>query len=95
METAAAFLESALAACPFKVEKILTDNGTEFTYNALAEGNKPKGKAHPFGAVCGGRQIEHRTTLARHPWTNGMAGLEPKRSRPTPPSASTTNPRSS
>ena len=72
METATAFLENALAQCPFKVEKILTDNGMEFSYNPLVEEKKPKDKEHPFAALCKEKGIEHRTTLVKHPWTNGM-----------------------
>jgi hypothetical protein len=48
METATAFLKQALAPYPFKVEKMLTDNGIEFSYNLLVEAKKPKdGKVHP------------------------------------------------
>jgi len=78
METATAFLENALAQCPFKIEKLLTDNGIEFSYlcpsgyNPLPDGKKPKDKEHPFVALCKAKQIEHRTTLVKHPWTNGM-----------------------
>jgi len=72
METATTFLESALAQYPFKIEKILTDNGIEFSYNPLVEEKKPKGKEHPFVALCKAKGIGHRTTLVKHPWTNGM-----------------------
>lgn len=72
METATVFLGNALAQYPFKVEKILTDNGIEFSYNPLPEAKKSKGKEHPFAALCREKQIEHRTTLVKHPWTNGM-----------------------
>ncbi|WP_051040386.1 DDE-type integrase/transposase/recombinase [Methylomicrobium album] len=71
METATAFLENALAQYPFKVEKLLTDNGIEFSYNPLPDAKKPKDKEHPFVALCKAQQIEHRTTLVKHPWTNG------------------------
>lgn len=72
MDTSTAFLQNALAQYPFKVEKILTDNGIEFSHNPLPEGKKPKDKEHPFAAPCKDRRIEHRTTLVKHPWTNGM-----------------------
>jgi len=53
MQTAAAFLKQALTPYPFKVMKILTDNGIEFSYNLLVGAKKPKDdKAHPFGKVC-------------------------------------------
>jgi len=72
METARDFLEHTRAHYPFKIEKILTDNGIEFSYNPLPDSKKPKDKEHPFAALCKARQIEHRTTLVKHPWTNGM-----------------------
>jgi transposase InsO family protein len=73
MNTAAEFLKQALAQYPFKVVKILTDNGIEFSYNLLVEAKKPKdGRGHPFVKICEDQQIEHRTTLVKHPWTNGM-----------------------
>ena len=37
MGTATAFLQDALAECPFKAVKILTDNGMEFSYDPLPE----------------------------------------------------------
>ena len=72
METAAAFLQQALKQYPFKINTILTDNGIEFSYNLLVEAKKPKDKIHPFVAICQAQTIEHRTTLVKHPWTNGM-----------------------
>ncbi len=72
METATQFLEQTLTQYPFKVEKILTDNGIEFSYNPLCEEKQPKDKQHPFVALCQKHHIEHRTTLVKHPWTNGM-----------------------
>lgn len=72
METATRFLENTVAQYPFKIEKILTDNGIEFSYNPLVGQKKPKGKEHPFVALCKAKSIEHRTTLVKHPWTNGM-----------------------
>ncbi|MFK5973986.1 MAG: DDE-type integrase/transposase/recombinase [Flavobacteriaceae bacterium] len=67
MSTAADFLEGTLEQYPFKITKILTDNGIEFCYNALIEEKKPKNKAHLFIAVYNGHDIEHRTTLVKHP----------------------------
>lgn len=72
METATSFLRETLQQYPFKIEKILTDNGIEFSYNLLVEAKQPKNKVHPFVALCQEHHIEHRTTLVKHPWTNGM-----------------------
>ncbi|CAA9892244.1 transposase (fragment) [Candidatus Methylobacter favarea] len=52
MEAAAEFLKQTLAHYPFKIEKLLTDNGIEFSYNPLPDGKKPKDKEHPFVALC-------------------------------------------
>lgn len=42
METAAEFLRQTLAQYPFKIVKILTDNGVEFSYNLLVEAMNKK-----------------------------------------------------
>lgn len=65
---AANFLRRVLAAIPYKVHKVLTDNGTQF-------GNMPhQGYAwrHIFDRVCDEHGIEHRFTKPAHPWTNGQ-----------------------
>ncbi|EKE05801.1 MAG: integrase catalytic region [uncultured bacterium] len=54
---------------PYKIHYILTDNGLEFTYKALAIKTK---KTHLFDQICNKNKIEHRTIKFRHPWTNGM-----------------------
>ena len=72
MENASKFLTNLIAHCPFKITKILTDNGSQFTYALLAEHLRPKDKTHPFDAICQANNIEHRLTKFRHPWTNGQ-----------------------
>jgi IS30 family transposase len=72
METVIDFLCQTVQHYPFKIEKILTDNGIEFSYNLLVEAKQPKIKLHPFVALCQEHKIEHRTTLVKHPRTNGM-----------------------
>jgi transposase-like protein len=67
------FLKNLIAHCPFKIHKILTDNGAQFTYKLLAKHLKPKdGKTHKFDVICNESSIEHRLTKFRHPWTNGL-----------------------
>ncbi|ETZ06924.1 integrase core domain protein [Holospora obtusa F1] len=41
-----AFLKNLIAHCPFKITKILTDNGAQFTYELLAQHLRPKNKTH-------------------------------------------------
>ena len=72
-EAATDFLRRCLAFYPFKVLKILTDNGREFTLNGFKNrwGTKTK-KAHPFTQLCQDNDIEHRQTRPYTPKTNGM-----------------------
>jgi transposase InsO family protein len=56
---ATAFLAEAIAALPFKVTHVLTDNGSCFT-------------AADFKKACHARGIEHRRTKPYTPKTNGM-----------------------
>jgi transposase InsO family protein len=71
-EIARQFLKNLVADFPFKINKILTDNGAQFTYELLAEHLRPKGKIHQFDEECHRLNIEHRLTKFRHPWTNGQ-----------------------
>jgi len=71
-KTAKTFLENVIADFPFKITKILTDNGVEYTHQYLPEAKRPKEKIHPFDQACQAHNIEHRLTLIKHPWTNGQ-----------------------
>ena len=53
------FLLRLIAAVPYKIHTVLTDNGERF-------------RAHAFEYACARNDIEHRTTRAKHPWTNGQ-----------------------
>jgi transposase len=58
------FLKRCLAFYPFKISKILTDNGREFTLKGFKNRYGTKVKVvHDFDQVCEDEQIEHRTTL--------------------------------
>ncbi len=66
------FLKSVIKNAPIKIEKILTDNGKEFTDKYCATGErKPTGR-HLFDKLCNENNIEHRLTKPRTPKTNGM-----------------------
>lgn len=70
---AADFLVSALAFYPFRIHRVLTDNGKEFA-NVGVKGFGRIGKAKvPFELVCELAGISYKRTKAYHPWTNGMA----------------------
>ena len=67
------FLAKVKAACPIKIEKLLTDNGSQFTdrFTSKSKKKEPSG-AHVFDRLCKQFQIEHRLIPPRHPQTNGM-----------------------
>jgi transposase-like protein len=70
--SAKGFLRRLIKKAPFKISKILTDNGKEFTDRFCATGKRqPTGK-HLFDIVCAEHTIEHRLTKPRTPQTNGM-----------------------
>ena len=79
---AADFLRRLIAAVPYRIHTVLTDNGTHFTdprsrgsavpeiRAALATGEIFR--AHSFELACAKAGIEHRLTRPNHPWTNGQ-----------------------
>jgi transposase InsO family protein len=79
---AANFLRALIAAVPYTIHTVLTDNGTPCT--ELAHFRKgadqqedvqhPEGVylLHAFDDACEQHGIEHRLTKPGHPWTNGQ-----------------------
>jgi transposase InsO family protein len=73
MQAARAFLEALVAAVPYQVEIVLTDNGIQFAdLPKNRSGPTAKFRGHPFDRVCQEHGIEHRLTKPNHPWTNGQ-----------------------
>ncbi|WP_457572188.1 IS481 family transposase [Desulfovulcanus sp.] len=68
---ASAFLENLIEKAPFKITKILTDNGSEFTDRFQRPDKKPSGN-HLFDKTCSENNIEHRLIKPYSPHTNGM-----------------------
>ena len=66
--TAKAFFKAA----PFQIQKLLTDNGKEFTDRFTPHGEREPTGGHPVDQVCAKAQIEHRLIPPRRPQTNGM-----------------------
>jgi transposase len=76
------FLKAVIAAVPYKIHTVLTDNGIQFTTpgaggsavplikEAIANGEIFR--AHAFELACARNDIDHRTTKPKHPWTNGQ-----------------------
>src|SRR5215211_2097838 len=85
---AADFLHALVAAVPYRIHTVLTDNGTQFTdtlpvdddpeaeaaIDALwaARGEPRLWRVHAFDRACERHGIEHRLTRPYHPWTNGQ-----------------------
>ncbi|QJE00010.1 IS481 family transposase [Massilia forsythiae] len=67
------FLAKVQQACPVKIIKLLTDNGSQFTdrFTAGSKKKEPSG-THAFDRLCKQLGIEHRLIPPCHPQTNGM-----------------------
>ncbi len=72
-----AFLRQVVAAFPYRIHTVLTDNGMAFADLPRNRGRHPEIEAvfggHIFDRVCDQHGIEHRLTKPYHPWTNGQA----------------------
>jgi transposase InsO family protein len=70
---ARAFLEALVAAVPYEIHTVLTDNGIQFADRPKnREGPTARWRGHPFDRACRSYGIEHRLTKPNHPWTNGQ-----------------------
>ena len=65
---AAQFLRDLVAAVPYAIQTVLTDNGIQFTNRTCDIYTFH----HVFDRVCDENGIEHRLTKVKHPWTNGQ-----------------------
>ena len=70
--SAKAFLNAVHKACPMRIQKVLTDNGKEFTDRLFASRARQPTGEHEFDQLCASLGIEHRLTRPRTPRTNGM-----------------------
>ena len=84
--TASALLEALIAAVPYKIHTVLTDNpvlsdcrrqavegGIQFTFPPrYADGPTARYITHMFDMRCEENGIEDRLTKIKHPWTNGQ-----------------------
>ena len=71
----AEFLRSVVAAFPYAIHTVLTDNGMAFA-GLPKNRNGPTRRylgAHIFAGVCTEHGIKHKLTKPYHPWTNGQA----------------------
>ncbi len=73
MVTSCRFLEALVAAVPYKIHTVLTDNGIQFAdLPKNRSGPTARFRGHPFDRSCRRFDIEHRLTKPKHPWTNGQ-----------------------
>jgi hypothetical protein len=74
------FPRNLIAAVPYKIHTVLTDNGLHFTdpigeswtfsdIKEIVANGKPF-RAHAFEHACAIAAFDHRLTQRRHPWTN-------------------------
>lgn len=71
--TAVAFLEALIAAVPYRIHTVLTDNGVQFgDLPQNRSGPTARYRLHLFDRLCRQHGIEHRLTRPKHPWTNGQ-----------------------
>lgn len=61
-----------IAKAPFTVQKVLTDNGQEFTDRCCASGERDPTGRHRCYRAYEQHHIEHRLIKPRHPQTHGM-----------------------
>jgi transposase InsO family protein len=76
------FLRALIKAVPYKVHTVLTDHGIHFTTPSNTASAAPLIKevmergeifrAHAFEYACAQKDVDHRLTKPRHPWTNGQ-----------------------
>ena len=72
-QTARAFLEALVAAVPYRVETVLTENGIQFAdLPKNRSGPTARLRGHPFARACREHGIEHRLTKPNHPWTTDV-----------------------
>ena len=71
--TASDFLLALIAAVPYRIHTVLTDNGIQFRFPPrYANGPTARYMTHMFAMRCRENGIEHRFTKVNHPWTNGQ-----------------------
>lgn len=72
-QTALDFIKTLIAAVPYKIHTVLTDNGIQFAeLPKNRSGPTARYRLHPFDRICREHGIEHRLTKPNHPWTNGQ-----------------------
>jgi len=74
MLAGAEFLHGVIAAFPYRLHTVLTDNGIPFTNQPRnRSGPTAQYRLHAFDRICREHGITHKLTKPYHPWTNGQA----------------------
>jgi len=72
--SALAFLSHCQRCYPFRLYRVLTDNGRAFTLRGYrGRGGAQTRKVAPFTQACRRGRMRHTLTKPYHPWTNGLA----------------------
>ena len=71
-QTAADFVARFIDFFPYKVKKIITDNGFEWTDRCAGSVKDKASGSHPMDVTCSKHNIKHSLTKIRRPQTNGM-----------------------
>lgn len=67
--TASAFLDAPVAAVPYRIHTVLTDNGFQFRFApGYAEGPTARSMTHMFARRCHNHGIKYGVTKITHPW---------------------------
>jgi IS30 family transposase len=73
MQAAARFLQALIAAVPYRIHTVLTDNGIQFAdLSKNRKGPTARFRGQPFDRTCLLHGIHHRLTKPNHPWANGQ-----------------------
>jgi transposase InsO family protein len=71
--TTTAFLKALIAAVPYNIHTVLTDNDIQFCDLPQNRSDPTeKWRTNMFGLLCQAHGIEHRFTKPNHPWTTGQ-----------------------
>jgi len=75
MRAAAGFLQSLIAAVPYRIHTVLTDNGIQFAnLPKNRQGPTARFRGHAFDRVCLLAGIKHRLTKPNHPLDQRPSG---------------------
>ena len=73
VRAAADFLQQLVAAVPYRIHTVLTDNGIQFAdLPKNRNGATARWLGRLFDRACAAHNIQHRLTKQNHPWTNGQ-----------------------